>query len=123
MPHYTLNRNYTLRTPSGVLSFIKGEPTFVPKYMERDVVAIGGEIVEGEAPALLEPEKTLAPSPVGDDRRKQIVTAIELIVERNDSGDFTGSGSPTVKAIERILGFDVDRGEVAAAWAEFKAKD
>lgn len=123
MPNYVLNRNYTLRTTSGVLSFVKGQPTFVPKHMERDVVAVGGEIVDGEAPALLEPEKVIPQAPVGEDRSKQILTAIELIVERNDSADFTGSGSPTVKAVERILGFDVDRGEVAAAWAEFKVKE
>ena len=69
MPNYVLNRNYTLRTTSGVLSFVKGEPTFVPKHIERDVVAVGGEIVEGEAPAMLEPEKVIPQAPVGEDRR------------------------------------------------------
>ena len=122
MPLYTLNRNYLLRTTSGVISFNKGEPTHVPSHMEREVVAIGAEIAEGSAPELLEPEKKLAPSPVGDDRREQIATAIELIVDRNESNDFTGSGRPSVKAVERILGFDVDQSEVNSAWNDFKAK-
>ena len=122
MPLYTLNRNYLLRTTSGVISFNKGEPTHVPKHMEREVVAIGAEIVEGSAPELLEPEKKLEPSPVGEERREQIATAIELIVDRNESNDFTGSGRPSVKAVERILGFDIDQSEVNSAWNEFKAK-
>ena len=122
MPNYILNRTHTHRSINGVVSFEKGKPSWVVPMLEREVVAIGAEIVEGSAPELLEPEKKLEPSPVGDERREQIATAIELIVDRNESNDFTGSGRPSVKAVERILGFDVDQSEVNSAWNDFKAK-
>lgn len=122
MPVYTLNRNHVLRTTSGVISFYKGEKTFVPKHMEREALAIGAEIVDGEAPDPLGPEKVLPAIPAGEDRREQIIAAIEMLVERNDSSDFTGSGSPSVKAVARLLGFDVERSELADAWGEVKIK-
>ena len=120
MPNYVLNRNHTLRSTSGVISFVKGEPTFVPKHMEREVVAIGAECVDGEAPSLLPEVKKTQYIPQGDERNEQIITAINLLVERNDANDFTGSGRPTVKAVERLTGFGVETSEVAAAWDEVK---
>ena len=122
MPNYILKRDYVLRSTSGVISFLKGEPTFVPKHMEREVVAIGAEIVEGEAPALLEPAKALPKVPEGADREEQIAAAIALLVDRNDAADFTGSGAPSVKAVSKLLDFDVERTELANAWSEFKIK-
>lgn len=120
MANYVLNRDYTLRSTSGVISFIKGEPTFVPKHMEREVVAIGAECVDGVAPSLVPETKKLQQIPQGEDRNEQIVTAINLLVERNDANDFTGSGRPTVKAVERLTGFTVEGSEVALAWDEVK---
>lgn len=122
MPNYTLNRNYTLRSTSGVIQFVKGEPTFVPRHMEREVVAIGGELADLDvvAPTLVPQDAALPDVPRGEDRSEQIQIAMALIVERNESSDFTASGSPTVKAVEKITGFDVDRNEVASAWTKFK---
>lgn len=122
MPEYILNRNHVLRSTSGVISFTKGEPTFVPRHMEREVVAIGAEIVEGTAPALLEPAKKLPLAPEGEARREQISIAIGLIVDRNDSADFTGSGAPSVKAVNKLLDFEIERSELADVWQEFKLK-
>lgn len=122
MPKYTLNRNFTLRTTSGVIAFAKGVETHVPPHMEREAVAIGAEIVNGQAPSLVPSDNALPKVPEGADRREQILTAIALIVDRNDAEDFTGSGSPSVKAVSKVLDFNVERAELAEAWAEFKAK-
>ena len=40
--------------------------------------------------------------------------------ERNDSKDFTGQGVPTIKSVEKIVSFDVDRSEVVEAWGLYK---
>ncbi len=120
MPYYVLNRNMVFSTTDGVISFAKGEPTFVPPHMQRAVVAIGAERVDGEAPSLTPPEVIVPSAPGGEEREGQIALAFELIVERNDPNDFTGSGCPSVKAVERITGFDVDRSEVAQGWQRFK---
>lgn len=122
MPLYVLNRNMVLSTTKGVISFGKGQPTYVPPHMERDVVAIGGERVDGDAPSLTPKESPVHLTPYGEERECQIHVAFDLITERNDPNDFTGSGCPTVKAVEKITTFDVDRSEVAQLWQTYKLR-
>lgn len=120
MPNYVLNRTHLLRTPNGVVSFVKGEPTWVPPHMERDATSIGASAVEGESAPLLDPEKTLPPIPQGDERSSQIKVAFDMLVERNDSADFTAGGSPTVNAIKSIVNFEVARAEIDELWLAYK---
>jgi hypothetical protein len=123
MPLYTLNRNYLLRTGFGVISFAKGEPTNVPPLMERDAQMIGAERVDGDAPPLLDPEKEPVQQVLGDERKNQIFIAFEKIVAKNDAKEFTAQGVPSVKAVERIVAFDVERSELVEFWQEFRTKD
>lgn len=120
MPKYVLNRNFTLSNTKGTITFEKGVPTNVPPYMEMDVVGIGAEAADGNTPSLVPVDAEQVDKPEGEDRKGQMFVAFEMLVERNESKDFTGSGVPTVKAVEAILGFDVERSEVLGAWAEFK---
>lgn len=121
MPQYVLNRDYTLRNTKGVITFTKGQPTNVPPFMEMDAVGIGAEAVEKATPSLVPPEDKVVVNPEGEERQAQILTAISLLVEKNDASDFTGSGSPSVKAVEGVLGFDIDRSELVEAWKKFNA--
>ena len=120
MPLYVLNRNMVFSTTKGVISFTKGQPAYVPPHMERDVVAIGGERVDGDTPSLTPKESPASSTPYGEERETQIHVAFDLLTERNDPNDFTGSGCPTVKAVEKITGFDVDRSEVGQLWQAYK---
>lgn len=120
MPLYTLNRNYLLRTLAGCVAFEKGVPTWVTPEMQKEAQAIGAERADGPDTDILEAEKPTYSAPVGIEREEEIYAAFELIVERNESTDFTGQGVPTVKAMEKIVPFDLDRGEITAAWAAFK---
>jgi hypothetical protein len=122
MSNYVLNRDHTLRTVNGVISFKKGEPTWVVPHMERDAKAIGAECVEGEGVKLLEDEPKLPVIPQGGEREQQIFIAFDMLIERNESTDFTGQGVPTVKAIESIVGFDADRAEINEYWALYKER-
>lgn len=123
MPQYTLNRNYVLRSVLGhSVSFSKNIPTFVPSIIEREALSIGAERVDGARPDMLDPEPPAQRPPMTpDDVRQQIKTAFALIVERNDPKEFTAAGVPMVKAVEKLIGFDVDRSDVIEAWAEYKA--
>jgi hypothetical protein len=121
MPQFKLNRDFTFRSPKGVISFVKDKPTNVPHHMVMDVVGIGAEAVEDETPSLVPVDPKVASAPEGKERDAQLRAAIELIVERNNSDDFTGGGTPTVKSMEAVLGFDVDRDEVVAAWKAYNA--
>lgn len=124
MPKYTLHRDYVHRSTLGVISFEEDVPTHVPPHMEKEVIAIGAVRAEGEGdtPKVLDPEKKLPDIPVGDEREAEIKAAFELLIDRNDSDDFTGQGVPTVKAVEKIVGFDVDRKEIVELWAAMKAE-
>lgn len=121
MPNYTLNRDFMLRTTDGVISFVKGEPAWVPPNMVKHAVGIGAEPVDGAKPDLTDAPE--APEQLSDeDRKALILAAFEQIKGKNDSKDFTGAGCPTVKAVERIVEFAVERTEVAELWNEFKVQ-
>ena len=123
MPEYILNRNYVLRSTLGhSVAFKKNEPVFVPKLIEREAVAIGAHPVEGDAPDMLPSEEVVTPPLTPDERAEQLFTAFEMLVESNDSKDFTGAGVPTVTAVKKLVEFDVDRNEITTAWAEYKQR-
>lgn len=120
MSEFVLNRTFTVRTTNGVISFIKGEPTHVPPNMHRDIIALGGVRADGSDVDMSEAAVITKPVVVGVERQDELFAAFGLIVEKNDSKDFTGQGVPSVKAVEKIVSFDVDRAELAEAWAEYK---
>ena len=122
MAEYVLNRNFVLRSMTGhSVSFVKNVPTFVPALIEREARGIGAERVDGANPDMLDPETPEVAPLSHDERAEQIRTAFALLTERNDSKDFTGAGVPSVKAVEKLVDFDVDRNEVVALWQAYRA--
>ena len=122
MAEYVLNRNFVLRSMTGhSVNFVKNVPTFVPALIEREARGIGAERVDGANPDMLDPETTEVAPLSHDERAEQIRTAFALLTERNDSKDFTGAGVPSVKAVEKLVDFDVDRNEVVALWQAYRA--
>lgn len=122
MAEYVLNRNFVLRSMTGhSVNFVKNVPTFVPALIEREARGIGAERVDGANPDMLDPETPEVAPLSHDERAEQLRTAFALLVERNDSKDFTGAGVPSVKAVEKLVDFDVDRNEVVALWQTYRA--
>lgn len=122
MAEYVLNRNFVLRSMTGhSVNFVKNVPTFVPELIEREARGIGAERVDGANPDMLDPETPEVAPLSHDERAEQIRTAFALLTERNDSKDFTGAGVPSVKAVEKLVDFDVDRNEVVALWQAYRA--
>ena len=122
MAEYVLNRNFVLRSMTGhSVNFVKNVPTFVPALIEREARGIGAERVDGNNPDMLDPESPEVAPLSHDERAEQIRTAFALLTERNDSKDFTGAGVPSVKAVEKLVDFDVDRNEVVALWQAYRA--
>lgn len=120
MPYYVLNRNFNFHSTLGGASFVKGEPAWVIPAIEKQVVAIGAVRVDGDTPDVLEEAPKLPEAPEGTEREEALYAAFDLLSERNESRDFTAQGVPTVKAVEKITGFDVDKLEVVEAWAAQK---
>ena len=122
MAEYVLNRNFVLRSMTGhSVNFVKNVPTFVPALIEREARGIGAERVDGANPDMLDPESPEVAPLSHDERAEQIRAAFTLLTERNDSKDFTGAGVPSVKAVEKLVEFDVDRNEVVALWQAYRA--
>lgn len=120
MKKLILNRNYVLTTTKGhVIRFVKGEPTHVPPIVYQEAIAIGAQPDDDEAPDLLPDEKQAVVVHDITQRNALILGAIEKIVGGNSRMDFTAAGTPTVKAVERELGFDVDRAEVNRNWQQY----
>lgn len=122
MPHFVLNRAYTMRSVYGhVVNFKKGEPTYVPPICAREAISIGADPVDEKVDVLgpeAAPEMPMSP----DERQENILAAFRLLVERNGD-DFDASGLPTVKAMTAVLGFDVDKKEYKALWTAYKAEN
>lgn len=115
----TLNRNYTLASTLGhVLTFKKDQPMPVPPIMIRACAEIGAVRADG-VDAFHREEVIKDTQPVDPGvRLEQIRAAVDLVCERNNRDDFTAGNSPKVPAISAILGYKVDRNEVATAWQQ-----
>ena len=118
MPQYTLNRRAILRTTGGhSFEFTPGEPINIPPLFEAEVIAMGGQRVGGPAPLFLEVQE--GASETAADREMRIRTAFSQIVEKNDAREFAG-GAPSIKAVSKYSGIELDRGELSDYWKAYK---
>ncbi len=121
MPEYVLNRTHTHRSTHGhIINFVKGQPVYVPPVCVQEVLMFGAEPTDGDRPDLLEDLPHLEKAPEGVEREVALLTAFELLENRNQRGDFTGQGRPAPKVLREICGFDVDTRERDAVWEKYQ---
>jgi len=58
--------------------------------------------------------------PIKTQQTDPIFDAINLLVEEANPKDFGRDGTPKVRAVEKILGYDISAPGRDAAWAEFQ---
>lgn len=118
---FTLNRDKTICTTSGhAIAFAKDVPTHVPPALWAEVQTIGA------LPAAALPEETVPESREPRDpgaRLAAIEAAFAELVRANKREDFSGTGLPHVKALERVMGFKIDNKERDALWQAFRTQD
>lgn len=102
------------------IEFKKGEPTQVPPAL-YDLVQQHGAVPEEDIPEETKPVSKVPTDPI--ERSGQIQTAIELIVLRNNSQEFTAAGAPHAKVLSAELGWPVDAAERDVEWAKFQQDD
>lgn len=113
-----LNRNYRLASTLGhIIVFKKDQETEVPDIMVRQAVDIGAVFCDDAArdEVYKEPEGPPATPVVPAERQDAILAAIDAIEAGNDREDFTATGNPKLKSIEREAGFKIDKGELVQA--------
>lgn len=121
MPNFTLHRNHTLRSTKGhTITFVKGEPVWVPPVCVPEAVAIGA-VPQETIPDVLGAEAAPVVQMTLEDRDAAITKAFEFLLSRNERGDFNASGLPSIKKVSDIVGFDVTNSMRDQAWMAYTA--
>ncbi len=114
---FTMNRTCVIVSTLGhAIGFEKGVPTHVPPGMYEEVLAKGAAPDE-EIPF----DETKVADVSVEDRKILLQAAIEEIVTKNDTADFTAGGLPHAKVLSAKVGFNVLADERDAAYAAFQA--
>lgn len=118
MAFFTLHRDYRLISALGhSIQFKKDEPVYVPPALHKDVQAIGAVPVEGDVESILGEEKEVKPEVAQEERHRQLLDAFKVLQDRNQRGDFTGQGIPSIKALKTIItDFEPAKAEVENLW-------
>lgn len=116
LPEFILQRDQQVRSTSGyAVVFEKGVPTPVHPVMIAEVIAIGAIRVDDSQVAHVQDPKVVIPG-TGEDLEKDVRAAIDALVEQNVSSDFTASGAPKLAAVIKLVGYPVDKNDLAVAW-------
>lgn len=89
----------------------------LPPILHRDAMAAGCEcnqgIVQTAAP---KPESSPDSKHIAVDEATVIREAIELMLKRDEKGDFTADGSPNAKVVSHLAGMNVGKAPVMQVW-------
>lgn len=117
---FTLHEDRVIGTTKGhAIEFKKGVPTHVPKECWNDVRGHGAVAEDQSAVDEQKPAKGSVDDP--ETRKKALYAAYAELVETNKRGDFDPTGAPSLKVVNKTVGFDVDIKERDATWADYKA--
>lgn len=114
---FVLNRNKVIGGTSGhFIEFKKGIAIEVPKVMWEAVMSAGA------TPESEIPEDEIKPVVILDsaERQSNYFKAFSDIIARNERGDFTASGLPNSKVLERLLGHQVINKERDMYWVKYQ---
>ena len=118
---YVANRDVMVPTDYGyMIGFKKDVPMYVPPLAREACLAKGIMPVDGEIPIVKEEEKPQ--EPIGPERKRQIKAGIKVLMEKNDTNDFTAGGVPKEAALRRDLGFRMNRREISDAFKEVRVE-
>lgn len=125
---FVSRRDTMLRSTLGhCITFVKGEPTHVPKALhplalEKGMLpcdAKGRELdLEAVAAAVPQEVKLLVAPETAEDRAEAILKILKAMIERNVSSDFGAGGMPKPEAVKFALGWHVDTKEVRKVWTD-----
>lgn len=117
---FSMQRDRTVTSTLGhTIHFEKDKPTHVPREMWAAVQEAGAVPVED----LPEDQKKVDNAPIDQAEREMLIfAAFEQMVTANKRGDFTATGTPNRKPLEKIVGFEIDDKERDTMWVKFQQK-
>lgn len=118
---FIMHRDRVITGFGHAIEFKKGEPTYVPPELRREVVEKGGEPADGSE--LPDDQVKKGPAEPDDptERAEQLRTAIESLVEGGVREDFTAAGAPHTKSLTALLGWQPTAQERDEAWLAYQA--
>lgn len=107
---FIANRDVRLSSLTGhIVNFKKDTPIQIPESIVSEALAIGivevGTGVPKDKPII-----------EGDVREAAIEDAIRQLIALNNESNFTRDGTPKVKSVSELTGFDVTKEEVTTAF-------
>ena len=87
------------------------------------MVALNGVAIRMEAGVEMEVRESLVESALAlgeAPKSSNTLDAMALLIEEANPMDFSRDGTPKVRSIERILGYDITAAERDSAWATFQ---
>lgn len=120
LPKLVTNRNVTLTSIYGhSIAFRAGVPTHVPPIVYQECLALGAIPEDGVPvdPDAGRPVVGASPTDPGI-RTTDIRKAIDILMGRNERGDFTAAGQPSIAAVSKIVDYKVSSKEIASAWQD-----
>lgn len=123
MPQYVFNRTFTLRTTAGMSFEVKkGVPFKAPSVIETEIIASGGECLDGSV-TLTDEGPDIIPVIEEQTRTATIDNAFKDILVRNDAKDFTAQSTPSLAVMKRRTKLaELDRSEIDEAWTAFRQR-
>lgn len=116
---FVSNRNITVGGTQGyAIEFKAGVPQEVPKRMWDDCMQ-RGILPEDDLPD----DAVVPAGTIPDDAavvESRILDAFKTVSARQQRGDFTGTGHPSVAVISQLAGFPVDRKMMTPIWEKHR---
>ena len=110
---FVLNRDLVLASRLGAtVRFEKNKPTFAPDFLQAEIEALGGEVVEGGEAAQTEQQGPVEPQGPARIEAMNDAFAKSALAGKTDK-------APSVKDMHEAMGWTPTAAERDLAWAEF----
>ncbi|MFZ7319680.1 hypothetical protein ACLS0R_11570 [Comamonas jiangduensis] len=110
---------------SGHTLVIPAEGVEVPDMFRREAIARGAEPLASDGSVVAAAPKNddgATGKSSADNRKDLIKEALRTMLNGSNEEDFTAAGTPNLKRLQAVAGFQVSRADADAAWAEVQAE-
>jgi biotin carboxyl carrier protein len=120
---YRHKKGARLALLSGHVAHVGTDWVELDDRFQQAAFAAGCEIEQNHIPAVSEqPPQASADAVVNTDSESVIRRALVKMIERSEDGDFTSTNLPNLKAVEKLTGTQVNKGDAYRIFRAMKAE-